>query len=113
MRAKVLYDITASSDTELSAAANDVIVILDSSAPDWWEAELSDGRKGFVPASYVDILPQEVVAEPTPAPAAEIVDKTEYSHLYPKARVIYDHAAGDEGELTLTGMQFSPTGTRI
>lgn len=46
VRAKVLYEVqNPASENELSVNANDIVVIHDQSSPDWWEAELPDGRR--------------------------------------------------------------------
>lgn len=118
-RAKVLYDIAPAGDNELALNAGDIVVILEKSNPDWWEAE-HDGRTGFVPSTYVEILssdtppqqpPQEAIAgeaeqrishaDKNEEGTQQVVDKSEYSHLYPKARAIYDHTAADAGELSI------------
>jgi len=52
MKAKGLYDYTASCDTELTFKQGDVLTITEQDNSGWWYAELN-GRAGFVPNNYV------------------------------------------------------------
>ena len=52
--AKGLYDFTAEEDEELTFKAGDMMKIIEQD-PEWWVAEIR-GKKGFVPANYVEIV---------------------------------------------------------
>ena len=52
---RALYDYTAASEDELTFRVGDMIRLVDSSDPDWWEGEL-DGKRGAIPANYVLLL---------------------------------------------------------
>lgn len=54
-RARALYPFTAETPTELSFRAGDIIVINDSSHPDWWAGE-NNGIKGELPSNYVELI---------------------------------------------------------
>lgn len=54
VRARGLYDYTATCDTELSFKQGDILTITEQDDSGWWYAELS-GQTGFVPNNYVDI----------------------------------------------------------
>lgn len=51
----VLYDYQppADAEDELPLAMGQVLSIKDRSDPDWWRAELADGRQGFIPRALV------------------------------------------------------------
>lgn len=56
-RARVLYDFVAERPEELSLRAGDEVTVLDSSeAEGWWEGMDGDGRTGFFPGSYVEMI---------------------------------------------------------
>ena len=57
-KAKVLFDYAARSETELTAHAGDIVLIVSQDNPDWWEAE-KDGDVGFLPRNFVELLPDE------------------------------------------------------
>jgi len=54
VRAKAMYDFTASDSSELSFREGDVLNILERNG-DWWQAELN-GRRGQVPSNYLEIV---------------------------------------------------------
>jgi hypothetical protein len=55
IRARGLYDYTASADTELSFKAGDILVVTEQDDSGWWYCELN-GRQGFVPNNYVELI---------------------------------------------------------
>jgi len=54
-QAQALYDYPGQGDNELSFKAGDIITILQKDPVGWWEGELN-GRRGWVPANYVQEL---------------------------------------------------------
>lgn len=54
LRARALYDFTASDSTELGFNEGDVLNILERNG-DWWQAELN-GRRGQVPSNYLEMI---------------------------------------------------------
>lgn len=55
MKARGLYDYTATCDTELTFHAGDILTITEQDDSGWWYAELQ-GRTGFIPNNYVTPL---------------------------------------------------------
>lgn len=55
VRVKGLYDYAATCDTELSFKEGDVLNVTEQDDSGWWYAELN-GRKGFVPNNYVELM---------------------------------------------------------
>jgi len=53
VRARGLYDYTATCDTELSFRQGDILTITEQDDSGWWYAELR-GKAGFVPNNYVE-----------------------------------------------------------
>lgn len=53
IRAKAIYDYTATGPDELSIAEGDVINVTDATDPDWWKGEVG-ARSGTFPATYVE-----------------------------------------------------------
>eukprot|EP01132_Coremiostelium_polycephalum_P009900 gene9900-12143_t len=97
-RVKALYDYNKSTEDELTIKTGDIIEVAQDDNPDWIGGTLN-GHMGFFPRAFVVPLEEE-------APPASVSDavptQEDFTDLYPKARVIYDHAAADEGEITLT-----------
>ena len=54
-RAQGMWDFATVQPNELPFRAGDVLNIIDSSAGDWWTAELN-GRQGLIPANYVQLI---------------------------------------------------------
>jgi len=54
-QAKALYDYTGQTDEELSFHEGDLLSIHQKDPGGWWEGELN-GRKGWVPANYLQEL---------------------------------------------------------
>jgi len=54
VRAKALYDFAGTESGELPFVTNDVLTIL-TQPGEWWEAELN-GKKGLIPANYVEVM---------------------------------------------------------
>ncbi|KAF2076258.1 hypothetical protein CYY_002436 [Polysphondylium violaceum] len=98
-RVKALYAYAKSSEDELSIEAGDIIEIVHDEDTEWYGGLLNN-QMGYFPRSFVtplDSEPDQSVSG-VDSPAA---DDQDFTDLYPKARVIYDHTAADEGELTL------------
>jgi len=53
-RAKGVYNFDAADETELSFKYDDIILIWKQHG-DWWEGELN-GRRGLIPANYVEMI---------------------------------------------------------
>lgn len=55
--ARALYDCNAEDGLELSFKKNEILHnVMESEEPDWLKASKADGRKGLVPANYVELL---------------------------------------------------------
>eukprot|EP00911_Craspedida_sp_UC1_P002483 UC1_evm1s1845 len=56
--AKVLFDFEASSETELSVQAEEIVIVLEqvdaSGTSDWWLVENHAGARGYVPSNYME-----------------------------------------------------------
>eukprot|EP01156_Anaeramoeba_ignava_P021898 Anaeramoba_ignava/c19906_g2_i2.p1 GENE.c19906_g2_i2~~c19906_g2_i2.p1 ORF type:complete len:237 (-),score=82.22 c19906_g2_i2:46-756(-) len=55
--AKALFDYKAQEDTEITLTAGSIIEIANMDDESWWTGKLPDGTEGFVPSSYVEIIP--------------------------------------------------------
>lgn len=55
VRVRGLFDYEATCDTELSFKEGDILQITEQDESGWWYAEV-DGRAGFVPQNYVEVL---------------------------------------------------------
>lgn len=64
---KVLYDYEAMAPGELTVHENDVLLVFESEE-DWLLVQDSrtDGRAGYVPGNYVEVIDEDSVKEPTP-----------------------------------------------
>ncbi|KAK7498529.1 hypothetical protein BaRGS_00010189 [Batillaria attramentaria] len=58
MEAKAIYNFDASQDDELSFRSGDVLKVKSKEDPNWYSAELN-GRKGFIPSTYVQMEPHD------------------------------------------------------
>lgn len=59
--ARLLYDFSGASSAELSVRAGDLVAILSRSGPnnepsEWWYCRTRDGRLGYLPSNYIEIL---------------------------------------------------------
>ncbi|EGC29536.1 hypothetical protein DICPUDRAFT_84454 [Dictyostelium purpureum] len=101
-----LFDYQKSTDDELSIKAGDIIDIIHDEDPDWYGGKLN-GQMGYFPKAFVGPLEQANSGQGSAASAPEGQSDSEtytgedFSHLYPKARVVYDHDPADEGEIEL------------
>ena len=71
MRAKALFTYDAQQSDELTVPEGSVLYIVekDGDGSGWWTCELQ-GRKGMVPANYLEeIAPEPAAPAPAPAPA--------------------------------------------
>ncbi|WVN85407.1 uncharacterized protein L203_100553 [Cryptococcus depauperatus CBS 7841] len=55
-QAQALYDYTSSDGGDLSVQANQVVNIIEKTSADWWTCEDGNGKRGLVPANYVQEL---------------------------------------------------------
>jgi len=74
---KALYTYSPQQNDELGFNSGDIIEIIDSSETDWWTGKLN-GRKGLIPANYVENLPQPAAA---PVPVVTVLP-TETARAY-------------------------------
>jgi hypothetical protein len=58
VRVRAKWAFSAEREGELSMGVGDVLAIIDQTNQNWWMAELG-GKRGVVPANYVEILPDE------------------------------------------------------
>ena len=58
-QANVLYDFEGlQENNEISLKSGETVTILNKEIGDgWWEGKTSDGRKGYFPEAYVEIIP--------------------------------------------------------
>lgn len=56
IRAQALYPYTPSSDGELAVKGGDVLDIIENDGSGWLHVIHADGREGYVPQSYVQML---------------------------------------------------------
>uniref|UniRef100_A0A8C4QX05 NCK adaptor protein 1a n=1 Tax=Eptatretus burgeri TaxID=7764 RepID=A0A8C4QX05_EPTBU len=68
-RVQALYHFTCSSEEELSFSKGEIMEVLEKpeNDPEWWRCRKTDGRLGFVPRNYVQVLGSGR-ASPTPQP---------------------------------------------
>lgn len=77
----VLYDYAEQSDRNVAVKKGQILRLIDTSNSDWWRVVLEDGRKAYVPRTYVRLL--------EPAEAAEArVNDIEMSSVNKKQRQI-------------------------
>ncbi|KAG8932978.1 cytoskeletal protein binding protein [Tulasnella sp. 418] len=58
--AVVLYDFVADGEDELTVNEGEKLVVVDKEGSDeWWKCRSASGKVGVVPASYVDLMPNE------------------------------------------------------
>lgn len=55
IKAKALFDYEAANETELGFKAGDILTITEQDTSGWWYAELN-GKQGFVPNNYVEVV---------------------------------------------------------
>lgn len=68
VRVRAKWAFSAEREGELSMGVGDVLAIIDQTNQNWWMAELG-GKRGVVPANYVEILPDEPALPDEPPPA--------------------------------------------
>uniref|UniRef100_UPI00358FBC2B cytoplasmic protein NCK2-like n=1 Tax=Myxine glutinosa TaxID=7769 RepID=UPI00358FBC2B len=68
-RVQALYHFTCSSEEELSFSKGEIMEVLEKpeNDPEWWRCRKTDGRVGFVPRNYVQVMGSGR-ASPTPQP---------------------------------------------
>jgi uncharacterized protein YaiE (UPF0345 family) len=54
VKAKAMYDYSASNADELSFSEGEILTIVDTSEDEWWKAE-RDGAVFIVPAGYLEV----------------------------------------------------------
>jgi len=69
LQAKAIFDFQASGPTELSINPGDIINIRSTDDEEWMEGELN-GKVGYFPRAYVEIIEQKTQSPPTPPPTA-------------------------------------------
>jgi len=68
VRVRAKWAFTAEREGELSMSVGDILPIIDQTNQNWWMAELN-GKRGVVPANYVEVLPEEpALPDEPPAP---------------------------------------------
>ncbi|KYQ94321.1 hypothetical protein DLAC_04620 [Tieghemostelium lacteum] len=98
------YDYTKNSEDELSMKTGDIIEIVQDDNPDWYGGVLN-GQMGYFPRSFVEPYTVQDAQAQTPSQSTDGQDSEQtedYSHLYPKARVVYAHDASDDTQINLT-----------
>ena len=71
-RVEAMFEYTATAANQLSLVEGEVVNILQEADKGWLQAERPDtGERGFVPASYVERLPEDKKPEPAAAAAAK------------------------------------------
>ena len=73
--AHALYNYTARSDKELSFKRGDLLQVIEKTPDNYWWDGFIQGKRGFIPAAYIEILELNPVSPdstttsaPTPAP---------------------------------------------
>lgn len=84
-KAKALFDFEPIEATQLKLQQGDVIILLDDEDPEWWLGE-KNGKSGYFPKTYVEILEEK-------RPALMIGAQ--------KAKALFDYEAKGESELTM------------
>jgi len=103
-KVKAIYQYSKGTEDELSIEIGDIIEIVHDEDPDWYGGLLNN-QMGYFPRSFVAPLDSEpdqsVSGSGNGGGNDSSVDNQDFTDLYPKARVIYDHVASDEGEIGL------------
>ncbi|XP_071852019.1 dynamin-binding protein-like isoform X3 [Apostichopus japonicus] len=73
-RGKVLFDFKAENKEDLEVKQGDIITVVTRSDQEWFEAKHPDGRQGFIPVNYLQILgkpksPSSKRKAPAPPPS--------------------------------------------
>jgi hypothetical protein len=55
-KATVLFDYAATSETEISFATGDVIIIIEKNDSGWWKGKIDDSTEGWFPSDFVELL---------------------------------------------------------
>lgn len=72
--ARAEYAFQTADPVELSLAKGDIVAVLSTQDPttgaesEWWQGRTRDGRAGWFPASYVEVIKPKEALEPAPAP---------------------------------------------
>jgi hypothetical protein len=96
MKARALYDYTASGEDEISLKENETIIIItkNTGSPDWWQGENSAHKRGQFPSSYVEeiyhgSLPRSITTNRSESPSLGT------------AKALYDYNAMTNDELSI------------
>lgn len=74
--ARAVYAFQTTDPIELSLAKGEIVAVLSTQDPttgaesEWWRGRTRDGRQGWFPASYVEVIKPKDALEPVPAPAS-------------------------------------------
>lgn len=83
---KALYAYNARSDRELTFGADDVLTVLDITCETWWQGAFN-GRKGYIPAAYVEHTPCDEDGDAGPAPPAPVEASSGDAEVQPEPHV--------------------------
>lgn len=73
---RALYDfVPENPQVELELKKGDLVAVLSATDPSgnpsqWWRVRTRDGRSGYVPATYVEVIPRQAPLEAGPVPTA-------------------------------------------
>eukprot|EP01119_Soliformovum_irregulare_P010790 TRINITY_DN265_c0_g7_i2.p1 TRINITY_DN265_c0_g7~~TRINITY_DN265_c0_g7_i2.p1 ORF type:complete len:813 (+),score=293.46 TRINITY_DN265_c0_g7_i2:14-2452(+) len=106
--AKTLFDYEGSGESELSLKQGDIVNVLSVEDPEWWEGELN-GKIGFFPKLYVEMLPaKDTAKEMSPAVSPAISKNTalntssdQVKGQTRKVKAMHNYAAMSESEVNL------------
>lgn len=97
IKARALYDYTASGDDEISLKQNETIIIIskNTGSPDWWQGENSSHQRGQFPSSYVEEVTRGSLQRSITA------NQSESFFSGGIAKALYDYSAAANDELSI------------
>eukprot|EP01102_Stenamoeba_stenopodia_P021940 TRINITY_DN8970_c0_g1_i2.p1 TRINITY_DN8970_c0_g1~~TRINITY_DN8970_c0_g1_i2.p1 ORF type:complete len:647 (-),score=168.70 TRINITY_DN8970_c0_g1_i2:36-1976(-) len=98
------FDFSAQNKGEISCLSGDVLVILDSTNPNWWFLRhTKSGLTGFIPSNYLRVISNLPTNEPvrpvSQSPGSQIRKRVQ-AQANVKAYALWDYREASEGEIS-------------